>query len=173
MEQNSKQQVNIPGLDGDSSESTHDHQLLVFQLNNELFACDLLEISEVIEPVELKRVPRTSETFLGVFNLRGEIIGAIDIRKKMNAENTPESIAYIIADVEGGKVALIIDRCVSVKGIGIEEIQRSEVLRKDISGRYVVGYYYNEKEEIVTILGIQKLLEEFNIDPKDVSKLAA
>ncbi|HWI41039.1 MAG TPA: chemotaxis protein CheW, partial [Verrucomicrobiae bacterium] len=55
-------------------------ECLVFSLGGESFAFETSHAAEVLRIPRLIRVPRAQEIISGIFNLRGEITAAIDIR---------------------------------------------------------------------------------------------
>ncbi|MCX6125376.1 MAG: chemotaxis protein CheW [Proteobacteria bacterium] len=94
----------------DSSE-----RFLMFKLSNELFACDLREICEVVKIRGLTPVPFAKPSVAGVINLRGRIVSLVDIRKKLGLKqfNSTQSLA-IVAERDGKLVAGLIDELLSV-----------------------------------------------------------
>ena len=59
-------------------------QLVGFIVGDEEYAIPILNIQEIIKPIEYTRVPSVPEYVLGVFNLRGSVIPLIDLRKKFS-----------------------------------------------------------------------------------------
>lgn len=55
-------------------------QLCIFQIDSEQYAVDILQVQEIIKPVEITRIPATPKFLLGVINLRGIIIPIIEIK---------------------------------------------------------------------------------------------
>ena len=59
-------------------------QLVGFIVGDEEYAIPILNIQEIIKPIEYTRVPSVPDYVLGVFNLRGSVIPLIDLRKKFS-----------------------------------------------------------------------------------------
>ena len=57
---------------------------LEFNLGEEKFAVPLLSVKEVIAVPETTKVPFTPEYFLGIMNLRGQVLSVIDLRNRMS-----------------------------------------------------------------------------------------
>jgi len=55
---------------------------IVFRLEKELYATPLLSVKEIVEIQLIKPVPYTPSYYLGIMNLRGEVISVIDLKKK-------------------------------------------------------------------------------------------
>jgi len=57
-------------------------QVVGFNVGDEEFAVSILNIQEIIKPIDYTRVPGTPEYVLGVFNLRGNVLPLISLRLK-------------------------------------------------------------------------------------------
>ena len=62
---------------------TATRQLCTFYLDNHLFGVDAQSVQEVIRYQEMTHVPLTSPSVSGLINLRGQIVTAIDLRKRL------------------------------------------------------------------------------------------
>lgn len=72
-------------------------RFLCFSLAQEEYAIPLLGVREVIALPEITPVPQTPSYFLGIMNLRGQIISVIDLRMKfgLSADRTEQSCVII------------------------------------------------------------------------------
>jgi len=60
-------------------------QLVCFMVGEEEFAVPILNIQEIIKPLDATRVPATPKYVVGVFNLRGSVLPLIDLRQKLRS----------------------------------------------------------------------------------------
>lgn len=67
-------------MNTDKTESLE--KFLGFSLGTEEYAIPLLSVKEVIALPEITPVPFSPPHFLGIINLRGQIISVMDLRKK-------------------------------------------------------------------------------------------
>ncbi|MBF0446652.1 MAG: chemotaxis protein CheW [Magnetococcales bacterium] len=58
-------------------------RLLTFQLSNEIFGIDIIQVCEILGFQRITRVPRTKAEQCGVINLRGSVISVLDMRYKL------------------------------------------------------------------------------------------
>ena len=134
-------------------------QLVGFIVGDEEYAIPILNIQEIIKPIEYTRVPSVPEYVLGVFNLRGSVIPLIDLRKKfsLNAAQPSPSTRYIVMK-EGDNVAgFVIDRLTEAIRIQQNRIDPPpETLLKDKGMIYGIGKRDNN---ILTILKVETLLK--------------
>ena len=134
-------------------------QLVGFIVGDEEYAIPILNIQEIIKPIEYTRVPSVPEYVLGVFNLRGSVIPLIDLRKKfsLNATKPSPSTRHIVMK-EGDNVAgFVIDRLTEAIRIQQNRIDPPpETLLKDKGMIYGIGKRDNN---ILTILKVEALLK--------------
>lgn len=105
-------------------ESLELDRILLFELDGQKFGVPLLQIREIIEVQDPKPVPNTSQHFLGVINIRGQVIGVVDLRLKMGLTGEPGPFnAYVIFEVnEKDTLAVLVDRVLSVTMLPQESI---------------------------------------------------
>ncbi|EAI4358204.1 purine-binding chemotaxis protein CheW, partial [Campylobacter upsaliensis] len=59
-------------------------QLVGFVVGDEEYAIPILNIQEIIKPIEFTRVPSVPDYVLGVFNMRGNVMPLIDLAQRFN-----------------------------------------------------------------------------------------
>jgi purine-binding chemotaxis protein CheW len=136
-------------------------QLVGFIVGNEEFAVPILSIQEIIKPIEWTRVPFTSDYVLGVFNLRGNVLPLIDLRKKFNAPETEfdDDVRFIVIKIGDELAGFVIDRL--TQALRIEE---SSILPPpDTSDRdALIEGVARIDDRIISILRIKGLLKNEN-----------
>jgi purine-binding chemotaxis protein CheW len=91
-------------------------QIVVFALDELLFALPLPTVVKVIHAIEIRRLPKAPEIISGIINVKGQIIPVADIRIRFGLptrEIDPDD-RLIIADTGKRQVAILVD---SVTGI--------------------------------------------------------
>jgi purine-binding chemotaxis protein CheW len=90
---------------------TDDRQYCTFFLDGHYFGIDVLEVQEVIRHQEMTRVPLAPAAVRGLINLRGQIVTAIDLRRRLDlpdrADGTPP--VNVVVRTDGGAVSLLVD----------------------------------------------------------------
>ena len=86
-------------------------QYATFLLDGLLFGVDVLQVQEVIRYQHMTRVPRAPAVVEGLINLRGQIVTAIDLRKRLGfaprpADQLPMNVVVSQTD---GVVSLLVD----------------------------------------------------------------
>jgi purine-binding chemotaxis protein CheW len=88
-----------------------ERQLVVFNLGQEEYGVDILQVQEIKRLTEITRVPNAPVFVEGVINLRGNVIPVIDLHKRFNltaAEVTEES-RIVIVNVKDITVGITVD----------------------------------------------------------------
>ncbi|MBE0495114.1 MAG: purine-binding chemotaxis protein CheW [Campylobacterales bacterium] len=134
-------------------------QLVGFIVSDEEYAIPMLNIQEIIKPIEYTRVPSVPDYVLGVFNLRGNVIPLIDLRKKFNldASKQGEESRYIVMKGENNIAGFVIDRLTEAIRIRQDRIDPApQTLHADKGMIYGIG---KREESILTILRVEALLK--------------
>lgn len=84
-------------------------RFLSFSLGAGTYAIPLLCVKEVIAMPEIKTIPQTPPYFLGIINLRGNIIPIIDLRRRLNVTaDLKEDSCVIICDLAPLQIGLVV-----------------------------------------------------------------
>ena len=65
---------------------------LTFKLEDEIFALDVAKVREVLDLVNITKVPRVAEFMRGVINVRGSVVPVIDLRLKFGMPKTENTL---------------------------------------------------------------------------------
>lgn len=122
-------------------------QYLVFMLNGETFAIDILQIREIIEYGSLTEVPMTPPTVRGVINLRGAVVPVIDLSARFGRARSTvgRRSCIVIVEVEGGGEAqrqtlgVLVDGVSEVLEIGGAEIEPAPSFGARIRTDFIAG----------------------------------
>lgn len=86
--------------------------LVTFWLDDCCYGIDVLDVQEVLAPHGLTRVPGSPDAVLGLMNLRGLIITAVDLRQRMGLAplTDPTTATSIVVRSDDAPVSLLVDR---------------------------------------------------------------
>lgn len=133
-------------------------RFLCFSLGSEEFAIPLLCVKEVIAVPDVTPVPFTPPHFIGIMNLRGQVISVLDLRQKfgIKPQNTIET-AVIICDLNPLCIGVVVDSINSVLAPNESDISDKPEIQSDRPTDYIMGVYRKEKR-LVLFLDIGKSL---------------
>jgi len=135
-------------------------QLVGFMVGNEEFAVPILNIQEIIKPIESTRVPSTPEYIVGVFNLRGSVIPLIDLRVKFGypKQRFTDETRFIVIRTDEQTSGFVIDKLTEAIRISESNIDPvPENMSDEDNHIYGVG---KQEDKILTILNVDNLLKK-------------
>lgn len=137
-------------------------QLVTFQISEELYGIDIMDVKEIVRVQDIRAIPNAPGYVEGLFNLRGEIIPIISLHKRFHLKKAQlgdddELLSgFIIIDLDGMKLGVIIDRVERVVAIEGAEIQPPPQMITGIGSEYIQGVV-NREEGYLILLDIRKL----------------
>jgi len=138
---------------------TQAQRYLNFALGAEEYAMPLPAVKEVIALPDITPVPHTPPHFLGIMNLRGQVISVIDLRLKFDikAERTAET-AVIICDLHEHSLGVVVSSVNSVLALEEADISPKPEIHSGKNTDYILGVARKEKK-LVLLLDITRALD--------------
>jgi purine-binding chemotaxis protein CheW len=135
-------------------------QFCTFYLGELLFGVEVRHVREVLREQRVTRVPLAHPTVSGLINLRGHIIAAIDLRRRLQLDSrtSQPGCVNIIVKVDQSTVSFLVDAVAEV-----EEMQNGsfEPLPETLEGiaRVLVKGVYQLPKQLLLILNPEKVLD--------------
>ena len=132
-------------------------QFCTFYLDKLLFGVELKGVQEVIRSLDLTMVPLAPGVVSGLINLRGQIVTAVDLRRRLELDSAPtgtRSMNVVVRSVDGA-VSLLVDEIGDV--VEVEESTFEpppETLRPSV--RSVILGVHKLKGRLLHVLDIEK-----------------
>jgi purine-binding chemotaxis protein CheW len=143
-------------------------QIVVFTLDQQLYALPLTTVVRVIHAVEITHLPKAPDIISGIVNVRGQIIPVIDVRKLfglISRELIPDD-QLIIADTGKRLVALLVEQVSGIRNITHQQhVNTKETLP---FAEYIRGVVKIE-DELILIYDLEQFL---NLDEEKELELA-
>jgi purine-binding chemotaxis protein CheW len=135
-------------------------QLCTFYLDEYYFGLDVMEVQEVFRYQEMTTAPLSPEDISGLINLRGQIITAINLRRRLNMEPPQTDMVpmNVVVRVQDEVVSLLVDRIGDVMEVSEEFYEPSP---KNVQGsvRELVAGVYKLKDRLLLVLDTKKVLQ--------------
>jgi len=86
-------------------------QYATFTVQDLFFGIDVLRVQEVLRYQDMTRVPLAPRVAAGLINLRGQIVTALDMRRRLGLEpRGPDNLPMsLVVRTEEGPVSLLVD----------------------------------------------------------------
>jgi purine-binding chemotaxis protein CheW len=136
---------------------TDSKQFATFFLNGLFFGIEVLKVQEVIRYQEMTRVPLAPRMIEGLINLRGRIVTAIDLRRRleMPPRAAGELPMNVVISSDDGAVSLLVDEIGDVVEVQDDIYERPpETLNG--AARELIRGVYKLKERLLLILDTEK-----------------
>jgi len=136
---------------------THSKQFCTFFVNGLFFGVEVLKVQEVIRYQGMTRVPLAPTMIQGLINLRGQIVTAIDLRRRLELapRETDELPMNVVVRSDDGAVSLLVDEIGDVVEIQDDIYERPPETLKGVARELVQGVY-KLKERLLLILDTEK-----------------
>jgi purine-binding chemotaxis protein CheW len=134
-------------------------QVVGFNVGDEEFAVSILNIQEIIKPIDYTRVPGTPAYVLGVFNLRGNVLPLISLRLKfgLSASKYSDDTRFIVIKNGQSILGFVIDKLTQAFILKEPEIDHTLDVQSEQEGLiYGIG---KREDKIITILKAEGLLK--------------
>ena len=135
-----------------------DARYLLFKVGGELYGPPLLGVREVVEPQDAKPLPNTAPFFSGVINLRGQVVGVVDLRKRFDCEAKKHpGMALMVFDTDSGPLAALVDEIECVVKIPPSQIESKPAVRSHVGLDYLLGVG-NHEGRLVSLIDLNRVL---------------
>ncbi len=147
-------------------------QLVTFQLGEEKYGIDIMEVKGIIRSQEIRPIPSAPLYVEGILNLRGSIIPIINLHQRFHIEKAELSedeellSGIIIVEINKRQLGVIIDKVSRVITIDGNTVQPPPQMISRIGSEYIQGVV-SEKEGYLIILDIRRL---FN--PRELQQIS-
>jgi len=136
---------------------TNSKQFCSFFVNGLFFGVEVLKVQEVIRYQGMTRVPLAPTMIQGLINLRGQIVTAIDLRRRLElapreADQLPMNV---VVRSDDGAVSLLVDEIGDVVEIQDDIYERPPETLKGVARELVQGVY-KLKERLLLILDTER-----------------
>ncbi|MCY3413629.1 MAG: chemotaxis protein CheW [Candidatus Heimdallarchaeota archaeon] len=158
------------------SAQTEEAKFVAFKLNNEFYALDVHQVTEVFTPSSITEIPQAPAHTAGVINYRGEIVTVVDLKKRLSIKqqkiaseydtllDDEESRLYVIIVKSGSSVVgLLVDYVEAVIGIQEDKIRSAIDL---ISGKEQTSFLKGVARTdygLTVLLSLDMILSEYDI----------
>lgn len=133
--------------------------LVSIRVGGETFGVPVLSVQDVIAPVRIDIVPLAPPEVAGSLNLRGRIVTAIDIRKRLGMPPREVGAPHmsVIVERSGELYALQVDDVGDVLWLPVAELELSPITLSP-DWRAVCDGLYRLESELMLVLNVERFL---------------
>jgi purine-binding chemotaxis protein CheW len=143
----------------------HTSQFCTFYLDKLLFGVELKGVQEVMRSLEMTKVPLAPAVVSGLINLRGQIVTAVDLRRRLELPPAAAGVhaMNVVVRSEDGAVSLLVDEIGDV--VEVEETTFEpppETLRGSM--RTMILGVHKLDERLMHVLDIERACQMTDAD---------
>lgn len=140
-------------------------QFCTFYLDKLVFGVELKGVQEVIRSLEMTTVPLAPRVVSGLINLRGQIVTAVNLRRRLELEPAPPGtpVMNVVVRSVDGAVSLLVDEIGDV--VEVEETTFEpppETLQPSM--RNIILGIHKLKGRLLHVLDIEKACQMGDVD---------
>lgn len=138
-------------------------QYIILRFDSEQYGIDISYIDNIVRLQPITRVPHTQPYFLGIINLRGEIIPVMSMRRKFelpDKENT-NATRILILKLEGNaKIGILVDEVREVVNLCEEDIEK--ITSETTDARSYLTGVGKSNGALISVLNIGALIADID-----------
>lgn len=135
-------------------------QFCTFYVGGHCFGIEVHAVQEVLRHQEMTRVPLSPPEVEGLINLRGQIVMAIDLRRRLGLDPRPENVRpmNIIVHTPEGATSFLVDEIGEVIPVEDEAFEPAPPTLTGTPGELVEGVYKLDGE-LMLVLDTHKTVD--------------
>lgn len=132
--------------------------MVVFRLKNEEFAAPIANVSEILRPRRLWRMPRAPHYVMGLMNHRGRVLPVVDIKRRLAMGDTKEDskTRVMVLELEGDQMGVVVDEVKEVFRTGHDTFESPPELVLSSTREYLSGVV-SAGERMILMLDLVRL----------------
>lgn len=141
-------------------EAANSKQYIIVSLGNNQYGIDIKYIHNIIVMQNITRVPKAQPYFMGVINLRGEVIPVMSLRRKFNLpEDQFTSVSRIVIvkpEPQAAPIGIIVDEVKEVITLDNASVEKMNYDENDDKADYSIGIgkFENDLINLLNVPGI-------------------
>jgi purine-binding chemotaxis protein CheW len=135
-------------------------QFSTFYVGDMFFGVDVLNVQEVLRFQPMTAVPQAPKVIEGLINLRGQIVIAIDMRRRLGLppRGSDKASMNMVVRTADGAVSLLVDEIGDVLDMDVANHERPPMNLDPVAGELIRGVY-KLKDRLLLVLDEEKTVD--------------
>jgi purine-binding chemotaxis protein CheW len=136
-------------------------QWVTFQLEQETYGINVMQVQEVLRYTEIAPVPGAPDYVLGIINLRGNVVTVIDTRSRFGLcpSEVSDNSRIVIIEAEKQVIGIMVDSVAEVVYLRASEIDTAPNVGTEESAKFIQGVS-NRDGQLLILVDLNKLLSD-------------
>ena len=134
-------------------------EFVTMRLGEQLFGISVLAVQDVMKHQQIAPIPLANAVIAGSLNVRGRIVTAYDMRRRlgMGAYPEPQSIMMVVVDFQHELFALMIDAVGEVLSLPMNRFEKVPA-NLDPAWRALAAGVFKLEKELLVILDVANVI---------------
>jgi purine-binding chemotaxis protein CheW len=135
-------------------------EFVTLRLGNQLFGISVMAVQDVLRKQPISPVPLAPHIVAGSLNLRGRIVTAIDLRKRLKMADYPdaETMMKVVVEYQHELFAFMVDSVGDVLTLEMNQLEKAPANMDDTWHSVSAGVFKLE-EELLVILDVASVID--------------
>lgn len=154
---------------------TNELEIVEFSIGKNKFGINVIKVKEIINPVEVTKIPHAHANVEGIIELRGEVLPVVDVATALGfpKSDNPAQDKFIVAEFNKQKVVFHVQTVTQIHRISWDQIEKPSEMYQGADSQ-VIGVI-KLRDEMILLLDFEKIVVEINpesgINVQQVRKL--
>ena len=138
-------------------------QYIVVKIGSEQYGINIKYVDNIVRMQTITRVPKSQPYFVGVINLRGEIVPVMSLRSKFgieDAEPTGATRIIILKPEPQATVGFIVDSVREVVTLDEDMVEKNNVNENAVDGQSYISAVGKNGDELISLLNIHTVIQD-------------
>lgn len=136
------------------------HEFVTMRLDGQLFGISVMAVQDVLRRQPISPVPLAPKVVAGSLNIRGRIVTAIDLRKRLGMESfpEPEKVMKVVVEYQHELFAFMVDRVGDVLTLEMNQLEKSPTNMAKTWHEVSAGVFKLD-QELLVILDVASVID--------------
>lgn len=136
-------------------------EFVTLRLNQQLFGISVMAVQDVLRKQPISPVPLAPHIVAGSLNLRGRIVTAINLRKRLGIDDYPDysTIMKVVVDYQHELFAFMVDAVGDVLTLEMNACEKPPSNMNE-SWRSVAAGVFKLQDELLVVLDVGSIIDE-------------
>lgn len=144
-----------------AAHSAAQQEFVSMRLNGQLFGISVMAVQDVMRKQAIAPIPLAPSVIAGSINVRGRIVTALDMRRRLGLADypQPDKVMKVVVEYQGELYAFIVDAVGDVLSLPMTQFEKVPANMDPAWRNLAVGVFKLDKELLV-ILDVARVIDE-------------
>lgn len=143
---------------------TNELEIVEFSIGQSKFGINVIKVKEIIQPVQVTKIPHSHPNVEGIIEIRGEILPVVDVAKALGypQSDRPLEEKYIITEFNQTKLVFHVHSVTQIHRISWEHIEKPSGMYQGLESQITGVVKMND--QMILLLDFEKIVVDINPD---------